>query len=105
MQRSNGAAAGVRVESRRWRRPGARAAAADRVMNAAGARIGPTDVPPRSLLLADDDTVFRDVLAKALRRRGYRVETAGDVSSALQRIAETPPTSRSSTSKCRAHRV
>ncbi len=60
-------------------------------MNAAGARIGPTDVPPRSLLLADDDTVFRDVLAKALRRRGYRVETAGDVSSALQRIAETPP--------------
>jgi two-component system, response regulator RegA len=35
------------------------------------------------LLLADDDEVFRDVLAKALRRRGYAVETAGSAEDAL----------------------
>jgi two-component system response regulator RegA len=43
------------------------------------------------LLLADDDEVFRDVLAKALRRRGYAVETAGSAEDALVLSRDTPP--------------
>ncbi len=40
------------------------------------------------LLLVDDDDVFRDVLARALKKRGFSVVTAADVSTALK-IAET----------------
>lgn len=43
------------------------------------------------LLLVDDDEVFRGVLAKALSRRGYSVQTAHDVESALDSIAAEPP--------------
>lgn len=43
------------------------------------------------LLLADDDEVFRDVLAKALSRRGYAVETAGSAEDALILSRDTPP--------------
>lgn len=43
------------------------------------------------LLLVDDDDVFRDVLAKALRRRGYAVGTAGSAEEALAFSRGTPP--------------
>jgi len=36
-----------------------------------------------SLLLVDDDPVFRDVMARALGRRGFTVQTAGDVPQAI----------------------
>lgn len=35
-----------------------------------------------SLLLVDDDDIFRGVLARALARRGYAVTTAGDAATA-----------------------
>ena len=44
-----------------------------------------------SLLLADDDAVFRDVLSRALQRRGYAVMTAADVDAAFELIADDPP--------------
>lgn len=44
-----------------------------------------------ALLLADDDEIFRDVLAKALCRRGYAVETAGSAEDALILSRDTPP--------------
>lgn len=37
----------------------------------------------RSFLLVDDDTILRERLARALRERGYMVETACDVGGAL----------------------
>lgn len=43
------------------------------------------------LLLVDDDEVFRGVLAKALSRRGYAVQTAHDVESALSSATAEPP--------------
>ena len=43
------------------------------------------------LLLVDDDEVFRDVLAKALHRRGYAVGTAGSAEEALVLSRDTPP--------------
>lgn len=43
------------------------------------------------LLLVDDDEVFRGVLAKALGRRGYAVQTAGDMESALACALADPP--------------
>ncbi len=44
-----------------------------------------------TLLLADDDAVFRDVLSRALGKRGYLVTTAHDTASALALAAEDPP--------------
>jgi two-component system, response regulator RegA len=43
------------------------------------------------LLLADDDEVFRDVLTKALCRRGYAVVAAGSAEDALILSGDTPP--------------
>lgn len=37
-----------------------------------------------SLLLVDDDETLRDVLARALTKRGFAVQTAQDVASAMQ---------------------
>ena len=46
---------------------------------------------PRSVLLVDDDTTFRERLARALRARGYEVVTAGDYDAALAAArAESP---------------
>jgi two-component system response regulator RegA len=39
---------------------------------------------PRRILLVEDDVVFREVLARALRSRGFDVVTAGDRSGARQ---------------------
>ncbi len=44
-----------------------------------------------SLLLVDDDPIFRDVLATALRRRGFTVRTAHDVASATALAEADPP--------------
>lgn len=44
-----------------------------------------------SLLLVDDDEVFRQVLAKALRKRGFEVVVASDVPQALSEAEASPP--------------
>lgn len=44
-----------------------------------------------SLLLVDDDEVFRRVLARAMSRRGYAVTTASDVGEALLLAHEHAP--------------
>ncbi|MDD5296430.1 MAG: response regulator transcription factor [Rhodocyclaceae bacterium] len=44
-----------------------------------------------SLLLVDDDPVFRSVLARALTRRGYAVASACDVAEALEMATAQPP--------------
>lgn len=46
------------------------------------ARIVPTEIGS-TLLVVDDDDVFRERLARALRARGYEVSTAGDYTSAM----------------------
>jgi two-component system response regulator RegA len=44
-----------------------------------------------SLLLVDDDDTFREVLGRALTRRGYAVTSAGCVDAALIKAQEQPP--------------
>ncbi|MCB1965009.1 MAG: response regulator transcription factor [Candidatus Accumulibacter sp.] len=57
----------------------------------------PENLPKQSdderstLLLVDDDDVFRRVLARALERRGYAVSVAASVDAALSRAVEQPP--------------
>jgi two-component system response regulator RegA len=53
--------------------------------NDASMDCGPT------LLLVDDDAVFRDVLSRALRRRGYDVVAAADAASAYASAKDDPP--------------
>ena len=43
------------------------------------------------LLIVDDDPVFSTTLARAMRNRGYRVETALDISTALQQCKAFSP--------------
>jgi two-component system, response regulator RegA len=43
------------------------------------------------LLLVDDDRIFCQVLAEALGKRGFDVETAHDVDQAVQVIGDHPP--------------
>jgi two-component system response regulator RegA len=45
----------------------------------------------RRLLIVDDDETFREVLARAMGRRGYAVRTAGDFDSALRAAGEVAP--------------
>ena len=44
-----------------------------------------------SLLLVDDDDALRQVLARALEKRGFAVSTAPDVESALLLAQDSPP--------------
>lgn len=44
-----------------------------------------------SLLLVDDDATFREVLAQALSRRGYKVSSAANVAAGLLLAAQNPP--------------
>jgi two-component system response regulator RegA len=44
-----------------------------------------------SLLLVDDDAVFRERAAKALRDRGFDVRTAPDVPTGIQLAEQDPP--------------
>jgi two-component system, response regulator RegA len=50
-----------------------------------------TEQEQPSLLLADDDRVFCQVLGKALSARGFAVTTAYDGASAMQCIEDTAP--------------
>jgi len=50
----------------------------------------PGDEPP-TLLLVDDDDVFRRVLARALERRGYLVTAAGSAEEAYALASNNPP--------------
>lgn len=47
--------------------------------------------PAKRVILIDDDTVFSAVLARALRARGFEVDTAADGASALARVREAQP--------------
>jgi two-component system response regulator RegA len=49
------------------------------------------ETQPPSLLLVDDDEVFRERLARAFRGRGFEVRTAGDVGLALSLAREDTP--------------
>lgn len=44
-----------------------------------------------SLLLVDDDATFRQVLSRALEKRGFAVSSAADVDTAIALAAENPP--------------
>ncbi len=46
---------------------------------------------PATLLLVDDDAVFCDVLARALKKRGYLVQVAYDAESAWSWVMNTVP--------------
>lgn len=43
------------------------------------------------ILLVEDDDVFRQRLARAFESRGYRVQEAGDLASALSAVRSHPP--------------
>jgi two-component system response regulator RegA len=43
------------------------------------------------LLLVEDDETFRELMAKALRRRGFEVHAAGDVETGLEIAARIEP--------------
>ena len=45
----------------------------------------------KNLLLVDDDEVFRQVLGRALQKRGYAVHTAKDVAAAMQMVNDMIP--------------
>jgi len=45
----------------------------------------------RHFLLVDDDNILRERLARALRERGYTVETASDVFGAIASASSIPP--------------
>lgn len=51
---------------------------------------GPRVTTSPTLLVVDDDDVFRERLARALSERGYAVTTAGSVEQALASIDEAP---------------
>lgn len=44
-----------------------------------------------SLLIVDDDTVFCEVLAKAMAKRGFDVTSAHNTASALEKIETLMP--------------
>lgn len=50
-----------------------------------------TETGAPRLLLVDDDTLFCEVLAEALARHGYRVDSRHDVASALAQARIAPP--------------
>jgi CheY-like chemotaxis protein len=51
----------------------------------------PTDGPPRSVLLIDDDPGTREILASLLRRAGHAVEEADSGLAGLMRFTAHPP--------------
>ncbi|MCB0325479.1 MAG: response regulator [Bdellovibrionales bacterium] len=58
-----------------------------------------TPSPLETLLLVDDDSVFRTTLAKALTRRGFQVLQAGDATAALEQ-AQTQSVDRAVVDLC-----
>jgi two-component system response regulator RegA len=51
------------------------------------------NAPAPTLLVVDDNAPFREVLARAFRRRGYEVHEAGDAAAALAAAGERAATS------------
>ena len=49
-------------------------------------------VPARSLLIVDDDTVFRQRLARAMEKRGFDVVHVGSVQQGIDVAKKSPPT-------------
>ncbi len=52
---------------------------------------GPKDDSRQSMLIVDDDEVFRERLARSIRERGYDVRTAGNSKAALDLAREESP--------------
>jgi CheY-like chemotaxis protein len=50
----------------------------------------PTKTPPRSVLVVDDDTMFRESLRDSLEHQGFRVLEASTGDEALQLMADQP---------------
>ncbi len=48
--------------------------------------------PARSLLIVDDDTVFRQRLARAMEKRGFDVISLGSVAEGIKIAKDQPPT-------------
>ena len=48
-------------------------------------------MPARTILLVEDDEVFRNQLARALRNRDFEVVVANDFDAARQSISSNPP--------------
>ena len=57
------------------------------VLNSPAQNVKPT---APTLLVVDDDAVFRDRLARALTERGYAVTSAGTVDEAMAKVDEAP---------------
>lgn len=51
-----------------------------------------TGDPERSLLIVDDDTVFRQRLARAMEKRGFDVVAVGTVGQGIEIAKKSPPT-------------
>lgn len=49
-----------------------------------------TQETPPSILIVDDDTVFRDRLARSMRRRGYETQVAGEHAEAVAATEVAP---------------
>ena len=50
-----------------------------------------TDFQDKSLLIVDDDSPFRDRLARSMEKKGFEVTQAESVKSAIQKIRENKP--------------
>jgi two-component system, response regulator RegA len=62
------------------------------MVSAAGQQpAGATAAQERRLLIIDDDALFRDRLARAMERRGFKVETAEAIAPALELTASFAP--------------
>ena len=51
-----------------------------------------SDFQDKSLLIVDDDNPFRDRLARAMEKKGFKVTQAESVKSAIQKAREIKPT-------------
>ena len=49
------------------------------------------DFIDKSLLIVDDDNPFRDRLARAMEKKGFKVTQAEGVKSAIQKVKENKP--------------
>jgi len=64
----------------------------------------PQEKPRRAqnIALVDDDRNILTSVSMLLEAEGFQVKTYSDGASALEGLSQTPPTSASSTSRCRA---
>ena len=50
------------------------------------------DFADKSLLIVDDDNPFRDRLARAMEKKGFRTIQAGSVNEGITKAKNSPPT-------------